>query len=79
MSAIGPACVATMLDSAALAGVGHGHPQSVMPHLLLQLLDALPHPLRMLVEPALDGFKNVLIFPSDDPSSFSDMDPCPLM
>jgi hypothetical protein len=31
-------------------------------------LAALAHLLRMLVEPALNGFENVLMFPSGDPS-----------
>jgi len=35
---------------------------------MLDRLAALAHLLRMLVEPALNGFKNLLMFPSRDPS-----------
>jgi hypothetical protein len=38
---------------------------------MLDRLAPLPRPLRMLIEPALDGFKNVLMFPSGDPSFLS--------
>jgi hypothetical protein len=35
---------------------------------VLDRLAPLAHLLRMLVEPALNGFKNMLMFPSRDPS-----------
>src|SRR5580704_3710748 len=48
--------------------MGCSHPGLDGAEGMFDRLAALAHLLRMLVEPALNGFENVLMFPSGDPS-----------
>jgi hypothetical protein len=48
--------------------MGCSHPGLDGAEGMFDRLAALAHLLRLLVEPALNGFENVLMFPSGDPS-----------
>ena len=48
--------------------MGCSHPGLDGAEGMFDRLASLAHFLRMLVEPALNGFENVLMFPSGDPS-----------
>src|SRR5580704_8205085 len=51
--------------------VGCSHPRLERPERMLDRLAPPAHFLRMLVEPALDGFENMLMLPARDPSLFA--------
>src|SRR5689334_95391 len=51
--------------------VGCAHPRLERPERMLDRLAPLAHFLRMLVEPALDGFENRLMLPTRDPALFA--------
>src|ERR1700758_3248032 len=48
--------------------VGCSHPRLERPERMLDRLAPLSHLFRVLVEPALDGFENMLMLPAGDPS-----------
>src|SRR5215475_7251558 len=48
--------------------VGCSHPRLERPERMLDRLAPLAHFFRMLVEPALDSFENMLMLPAGDPS-----------
>jgi hypothetical protein len=51
--------------------VGCSHPRLERPKRMLDRLAPLAHFFRVLVEPALDGFENMLMLPTRDPSLFA--------
>src|ERR1700740_2609108 len=48
--------------------MGCSHPRLECPERMLDRLAPLSHFFRVLVEPALDGFENMLMLPAGDPS-----------
>src|SRR6516162_5657130 len=51
--------------------VGRSHPRLERAERMLDRLAPLAHFLRVLVEPALDGFENMFVLPTRDPSLFA--------
>src|SRR6516165_12205030 len=51
--------------------VGCSHPRLERPERMLDRLAPLAHFFRVLVEPALDGFENMLMLPARDPPLFA--------